>query len=179
MYHRQTAANYAMRWALSRNPKFPNYSFAAPNPGGGGDCTNFISQCLLAGGWPMVEGGFGQWNWAWWANSEDSSRCWSSARWFGDYIYDYGKAKICARSDLDLGDLVTIYNGDHVMHVMIITAMRSGVDGDELLYCGHSTDRLNYPLAIAEDDYKGHDIFYWKVQSFWGGPGWHDYSTDP
>jgi len=57
--------------------------------------------------------------------------------------------------------------------------MRSGVDGDELLYCGHSTDRLNYPLAIAEDDYKGHDIFYWKVQSFWGGPGWHDYSIDP
>ena len=42
-YDRQRAVAYARRWAYSRNPLFYNFT------GIGGDCTNFISQCLLAG----------------------------------------------------------------------------------------------------------------------------------
>ena len=42
-YLRGRAVAYAERWALSRNPLF--YDFA----GVGGDCTNFVSQCILAG----------------------------------------------------------------------------------------------------------------------------------
>lgn len=42
-YDRAQAVAYARRWALSRNPLF--YDFT----GIGGDCTNFVSQCLLAG----------------------------------------------------------------------------------------------------------------------------------
>ena len=34
---------YAKKWALSRNPKY--YDFDSI----GGDCTNFISQCIYAG----------------------------------------------------------------------------------------------------------------------------------
>ena len=39
-YNRARAVEYAQRWALSRNPLF--YDFT----GGGGNCTNFVSQCL-------------------------------------------------------------------------------------------------------------------------------------
>ena len=42
-YERGQALEYARRWALGRNPLFYNFT------GQGGDCTNFISQCLLAG----------------------------------------------------------------------------------------------------------------------------------
>lgn len=42
-YDRQAAVDYARRWALSRNPAFYNFD------GLGGDCTNFVSQCLYAG----------------------------------------------------------------------------------------------------------------------------------
>ncbi len=42
-YDRRRAVEYARRWALSRNPLF--YDFT----GRGGNCTNFVSQCLLAG----------------------------------------------------------------------------------------------------------------------------------
>ena len=42
-YDRGHANAYARRWALSRNPLFPNYT------GIGGDCTNFVSQCVYAG----------------------------------------------------------------------------------------------------------------------------------
>ncbi|MBQ2597428.1 MAG: amidase domain-containing protein [Oscillospiraceae bacterium] len=42
-YRRQAALQYAERWALSRNPAYADFS------GMGGDCTNFLSQCLFAG----------------------------------------------------------------------------------------------------------------------------------
>ena len=42
-YDRRRAVEYARRWALSRNPLFVNFA------GQGGDCTNFVSQCILAG----------------------------------------------------------------------------------------------------------------------------------
>ncbi|MEG0753033.1 MAG: amidase domain-containing protein [Angelakisella sp.] len=42
-YNRQAAVNYAHQWAYRRNPAF--YDFEEI----GGDCTNFASQCILAG----------------------------------------------------------------------------------------------------------------------------------
>ena len=46
-YRRENAVAYARRWALSRNPLFENYA------GIGGDCTNFVSQAIYAGGCVM------------------------------------------------------------------------------------------------------------------------------
>ena len=42
-YDRLLASDYAVKYALFRNPKFFNFDDL------GGDCTNFCSQCLLAG----------------------------------------------------------------------------------------------------------------------------------
>ena len=42
-YNRYAAKEYAKKWAFSRNPKYYNFDPI------GGDCTNFISQCILAG----------------------------------------------------------------------------------------------------------------------------------
>ncbi len=46
-YNREAAVKYARRWALDRNPKYMDYDLW------GGDCTNFISQCLIDGEIPM------------------------------------------------------------------------------------------------------------------------------
>lgn len=43
-YNRLKAVQYAERWWSSFNPNFPQFT---------DDCTNFISQCLYAGGVPM------------------------------------------------------------------------------------------------------------------------------
>lgn len=48
-YNRARALAYARRWAFARNPLFNDYSDL------GGDCTNFASQCLLAGALVMNE----------------------------------------------------------------------------------------------------------------------------
>ena len=42
-YNRNRAAAYARWWALERNPAYFDFQ------GIGGDCTNFVSQCLYAG----------------------------------------------------------------------------------------------------------------------------------
>ncbi|MCL2861390.1 MAG: amidase domain-containing protein [Firmicutes bacterium] len=46
-YNRFAAVEYAKRWAYERNPEFSDFTQL------GGNCTNFVSQCLLAGGMPM------------------------------------------------------------------------------------------------------------------------------
>lgn len=48
-YQRQRAVEYAFRHWNAPNPRYANMDTF----GGGGDCTNFTSQCLAAGGWPM------------------------------------------------------------------------------------------------------------------------------
>jgi putative amidase-like protein len=46
-YIRDRAVNYALRYVHTSNPQFVTYT---------DDCTNFVSQALLAGGFPMVGG---------------------------------------------------------------------------------------------------------------------------
>lgn len=46
-YDRQAAVAYAKQWVTDRNDEWPDYSMS------GGNCQNFVSQCLLAGGIPM------------------------------------------------------------------------------------------------------------------------------
>lgn len=45
-YNRDSAVSYAHRWASSPNPNYSNYI----SEDAGGDCTNFVSQCVKAGG---------------------------------------------------------------------------------------------------------------------------------
>ncbi|MBR2024561.1 MAG: amidase domain-containing protein, partial [Clostridia bacterium] len=42
-YNRENAVKYARKYALMRNPLFFTFE------GIGGNCTNFVSQCILAG----------------------------------------------------------------------------------------------------------------------------------
>ncbi len=42
-YQREKAVEYAKKWAYRRNPEYYNYDAV------GGDCTNFVSQCIYAG----------------------------------------------------------------------------------------------------------------------------------
>ena len=43
-YNAGKAVSYAQKWAYKRNPSYHDYSNE------GGDCANFVSQCLIAGG---------------------------------------------------------------------------------------------------------------------------------
>jgi hypothetical protein len=49
-YNRQAAYGYAYKWWDGANPHYNDYS------GSGGDCANFVSQCLIAGGFSLHNG---------------------------------------------------------------------------------------------------------------------------
>lgn len=145
-YNRRYAVEYARRWALSRNPLFEDFS------GRGGNCTNFVSQCLLAGSSVMdLTPTFG-----WYYRSlDDRAPSWTGVEQLFDFLTGSGDfermsaqgpfAVIAAnRQQLEAGDVVQLANraGDFY-HTLII----SGFDGDGILVCAHSDDALDRPLS--------------------------------
>jgi len=46
-FSRQAAYGYALQWWNGRNSHYNDFS------GSGGDCANFVSQCLIAGGFSL------------------------------------------------------------------------------------------------------------------------------
>ena len=73
-YSRLEAVRYAERWWDDYNPQYKKFE---------NNCTNFISQCLHAGGAPMT--GYPNRNKGWWFRSNNWSLSWAvahSLRWF-------------------------------------------------------------------------------------------------
>ena len=64
-YDRVAAVEYARKWALSSNPQIKDYEQW------GGNCTNYISQCINAGGIPMdSDGNNVMKEWYWYSNNK-------------------------------------------------------------------------------------------------------------
>lgn len=143
-YDRQSAVEYAMKYALVPNKK---YRYFGVNQRIGGDCTNFVSQCLKAGGMPLS---YNKKN-PWWYNFEASanvcSLSWSVAHSLFWYLKKNAEnnskgAKALETnniSDLELGDLVFYENKRGlIFHSTIITAFN-----EVPLVSQHSVEALN------------------------------------
>ena len=137
-YHREKAYQYAQRWAMSRNPLY--YNFA----GIGGDCTNFVSQCLYAGCCQMnLQPDIG-----WYFLSlEERSPSWTGVKFFYDFIVSnkglgpFGKETY--PGGLELGDVIQLKNKDGVWyHTLIVT----GFTPTSYLISAHTNDAFNRPL---------------------------------
>lgn len=104
-YDRTQAVQYAALWWASFNPLFR----AFPD-----DCTNFISQCLLAGGMPMEVTGRRDRGWWYLGPNEQWSFSWAvahSLRWYLDGS-GRGERREAARQ-LELGDIISYdWDGD-------------------------------------------------------------------
>ena len=145
-YDRTRAVTYAETWALGRNPLFLNFA------GRGGDCTNFTSQCLLAGSCTMdFTPDFG------WYYRTPAARApaWTSVAFFYDFITEqplfalenagvgpFGR-EVRAR-EIEIGDFIQLADdeGDYY-HTLIIT----GFEPNDILICAHTDDALNRRLS--------------------------------
>lgn len=153
-YNRISAVNYARMWALKINPKWGNYE----SKGYGGDCTNFTSQCIYAGGIPFDFYGTSDFvKWYWYSNSKRVAP-WTGAKQFNYYVqYNKGyglKAHFADLSDMMPGDIVQLGgNYPKTYHSMIISDYVYNSNGyvEDYLICQHSTSvggRLkDYPLS--------------------------------
>ena len=142
-YNRARAVEYAKRWALSRNPLFTNFA------GRGGDCTNFVSQCIFAGCCQMnFTPDFGWY----YINENMRAPAWSSVEFLFRFLTENktkGPSAIQSTVDqLYVGDLIQLGNEDHKFyHTLIVTKI-----SPQILVCAHSYDALNRPLLSY--DYK-------------------------
>ena len=146
-YNRQYAVEYARRWALSRNPLFADFT------GGGGNCTNFVSQALLAGCSIM---NFTQ-TFGWYYRSiDDRAPAWSGVEQLYDFLTASGDfqsqstvegpfAEVAtSRRQVEIGDVVQLANSSSdFYHTLII----SDIQGNEIFVCAHSDDALDRPLS--------------------------------
>ena len=146
-YNRQYAVEYARRWALSRNPLFADFT------GGGGNCTNFVSQALLAGCSIM---NFTQ-TFGWYYRSiDDRAPAWSGVEQLYDFLTASGDfqsqstvegpfAEVAtSRRQVEIGDVVQLANSNSdFYHTLII----SDIQGNEIFVCAHSDDALDRPLS--------------------------------
>ena len=145
-YNRERAVEYARRWALDRNPLFVDFTEI------GGNCTNFVSQAVLAGSCTMnYTPDFG-----WYYISEDDrAPAWSGVEYFFDFITGTPLfreqnggvgpfASVVEREAVMLGDVIQYANraGDWY-HTVIVT----GFDGEEILISAQSDDALDRPVS--------------------------------
>ena len=134
------AANYAIKYALSPNPSYKYFSIYGNI---GGDCTNFISQCLIAGGATMVYKSK-----PWWYNSRKWSLSWSVANSLYLCITQRAKLNLPGLKGVEVTDFRRLELGDLIMyedsngsiyHSAIITSFTN----DFPLVSQHSYNALN------------------------------------
>lgn len=124
-YNRAQAVQYAALWWAGFSPMFRAFR---------DDCTNFVSQCLLAGGMSMEITGRRDKGWWYLGPNEQWSYSWAvphSLRWYLD-TSPRGTQRSAAR-DLEPGDVIVYdWDGDGVwQHSTLVVGF--GADGEPLV----------------------------------------------
>ena len=146
-YDRGRAVEYAKRWALSRNPLFFDFT------GGGGNCTNFVSQSLLSGA--LVMNPTETFGW-YYIDVSNRSPSWTGVNEFYEFMCGVGdfpptserRGPFCTeveREKVEIGDVVQLSN---VMGRFYHSLLVSGFDENgDILICAQSNDALDRPLS--------------------------------
>ena len=162
-YDPSAAVSYAHTWVSNttelRNPEYPDYS---------SDCTNYVSQCLAAGGIeetrpsPVPSGIYATSNY-WYCDKVGTSTWKVSTPWLRvsstNNFHDYWAPKIrdanyegdtTVSANADLGDVVQIRNAGTLdrYHTTIVTKFTS--NGTACLSY-HSTDNEDKPISDIND----------------------------
>lgn len=139
-YRRERAVEYARRWAFARNPLFSDYT------GIGGDCTNFVSQCLYAGGCQMNFTPVFGW---YYISPEDRSAAFSGVEYFYNFMTgNEGVGPFAEERDAAAmlpGDAILLgREGEGYYHALLVVG-RS--EDDDILIAAHTDDALDRRLS--------------------------------
>ena len=162
-FDRDGAIEYARRWALDRNPKYYDFDDI------GGDCTNYVSQTLLAGGCKMDKSSV-IYGW-YYNNANDKSPSWTGVEQLHDYLVrqkDYGIiAYEIDLNSVEAGDITQLsFNGKMFQHSPFIVSVKRNSDNsvsyDHIKICAHSFDSENRAL----DTYQWKKIRFIRIAGF-------------
>lgn len=150
-YNRNKAFTYAKTYAITPNPAYQDFSSSCSYCGG--DCTNFLSQCLFAGGWPQIFGAASSGSSWWYGKSTNPvgyktgfSTVWPSAQKMGFFLKASNRTtRVTSLATLKIGDAVMLMNTvGNAFHALIVTQVST--NGNLFLSC-HTTNRFNAPMT--------------------------------
>ncbi|MCD7862593.1 MAG: amidase domain-containing protein [Lachnospiraceae bacterium] len=154
-YDRESALAYSYTYIYTRNPdSFADYSYV------GGNCQNFVSQCLYAGGIPMDTTGSEVWKWydvnlSNYATQRGRSSSWTGVDEFVYYAENNEGYGLVAQVDApyytgEAGDVLQFGTVGDWRHAVLITDMICDEDGSVIDYLVNSnTSNLeNYPASL-------------------------------
>jgi hypothetical protein len=136
-YNRLNAVKYAETWWNSYNSRYSKFT---------NDCTNFISQCLHAGGAPMT--GYPNRSKGWWMQNNSWTYSWTVAHSFRWYLPNarvgLRAVEVNRADELKLGDIICYdFEGDgRFNHTTIVTA--KDADGMPLVNAHTTNSRKRY-----------------------------------
>ena len=146
-YDRQAAREYMLAYVGRRNPGFMAYDDY------GGNCMNFGSQVLLAGGIPMDTDGGYETGW-YWFGQHSATLPWVNVGWFLEYAAaerEHGLAAVVNAPYFsgETGDIITMGVDEPANHTTVILDVirdENGLPIDYLL-CSNTADLRNFPAS--------------------------------
>ena len=144
-YLRERAVTYAKKYAFGQNPIFGNFR------GIGGNCTNFVSQCIYAGSCVMNYTPTFGW---YYVSLDDRSPSWTGVQYFYNFMTEntdvgpYGRD--AAADDAEIGDVIQLGNNrDGFYHTLLIV----GFEGEDPLVAAQTDDAFARPLSTYSYDF--------------------------
>lgn len=158
MYNREQAVAYAHKWAMGRNPRYLNFT------GIGGDCTNFISQCIHHGGAPQnYKKTFG-----WYYNSAyDRAPAWTSVEYLHQFLTRTELSKgpygvPVSLKEVQPGDVIQLSFKPGIFgHSLMVVETGSEPAAENILVATHSDNSDNRPFST----YDVHDYRCLRIES--------------
>ena len=144
-YNRENAVAYARKYAFSQNSLFANFA------GIGGNCTNFVSQCIYAGSCEMnYKPTFGWY----YISLDERSPSWSGVEYFYNFIIenaDIGPfGRVATSDELENGDVIQLArNEEGFYHTLLVV----GFDGEDILVAAQTDNAYARPLSTYDYDY--------------------------
>ena len=139
-YNRNKSVAYAHEWAYRRNPSYYNFDLT------GGDCTNFISQCLYAGCGIMNYTRDTGW---YYLSAKNRAAGWTGVEYLYRFLTTNQKSGPYAVNlpiaNAEPGDIIQLsFDGNAYAHSLLVVNISSSASG--IAVATHTEDSDNRPL---------------------------------
>lgn len=154
-YNYSAMAAYLEKYWKNYNKSYRDFSK------NGGDCTNFVSQALKAGGWQHKSGYYKNSNY-WWYNSTNQSYSWINVDYLGSFARSSGRCKMLDNVwKLRVGDFLQVKgkNSSSKDHSMMVSYFKNGTP----YFTYHSNNRYRRSMNQVLSDWPGGTFYAYRT----------------
>lgn len=146
-YNRRKAVAYSNKWAMGRNPAYYDFSNI------GGDCTNFVSQCLYAGSGVMNYSENLGW---YYINANERTPSWTSAQYLNRFLLNNKERAVFAEKisigGILPGDVIQLVNDGRIYHSLFVAEVGDEISEENILVNAHTFNAYHRPLSTYSYD---------------------------